>query len=1043
MKEPSWLGDINVGPEGSEIRSFFEAGDYVYFTADDGIHGLELWRTDGTDEGTFVVRDINVGPEGSEIRSLFEAGDYVYFTADDGIHGNELWRTDGTEDGTTLVADIARGRLTSAPIEFVVIGERIYFSAGASGTREIWVSEGTPETTHVVADSRLPRYLRSVGDQVVFSAFIGDGNWKLAIIDTATDEVETLHEGAGRIRSVEVFGSTVLFTQGDETGSVSLGPDSGTDDRPAGAQRFYGDEGIVYFVTDTGDVFRSNGTDSGTRLIIGPVYISDVEVVGDREFVVSSEGLWVLEQGADEAQLLPLQPTKTRGSYPSIRTQIGDRWLLVAQQSTDFLVAGQSLWSSDGDPNNTVQLAAGTAISIHELGDSAVVVSDGNLFVTDGTVENTREIFESDLEISLFCGYGFSSPQCLVPGDQWSFIAYDASANMTQFWSTDGTKEHTRQILEVVGRIVDRREVGGQWVVSVYDEPSDMSTLWTIDLSAENAREIQEVSGRINQFGPLGEAWYFIVRGLRDSIDTTEFWLTDLTAENTRMLYATPENCVASGRGQACFVGPFAFGDDWQFTVHAEEMTELWVTDGTAEGTTRFFEATNDVSDVWELADRWYFTSSGNLYSTDGTVAGTVLLREGVNGATLFAHSESVFFFDTDGFLWATSGTAETTVMLGSDMSLGATHFTPATTRLYVSAVDEDETKLWASDGTVEGTRLVGSFSGFEVVHVVGDGFFFLADVDSVRTLFRTLDDTAVPVTATERTSVQQAGDVTYIITGPDDCNFGGDGPCVGDLWVTDGTDEGTRLLQDSVVGLRLRSYFSFSEQFLLESAGVTYFETAGDNAGLWKTDGTADGTVLLSSGNEALPVWSSVAAVNGDTYYVARPSGENTALVLWRSNGTPDGTMIVHRFDSVDAESVSVAFRRTVDGETSFLHIQLGDEATLYQITDSERAPVRQIFSGENIGWIQPTDDGGVLFSADDGVHGMEPWFFASEPERLTGDANNDGMVNVADFLLLSRNFGKDADAVWEDGDFNADGRVDVTDFLTLSRNFGAQRPV
>lgn len=59
----------------------------------------------------------------------------------------------------------------------------------------------------------------------------------------------------------------------------------------------------------------------------------------------------------------------------------------------------------------------------------------------------------------------------------------------------------------------------------------------------------------------------------------------------------------------------------------------------------------------------------------------------------------------------------------------------------------------------------------------------------------------------------------------------------------------------------------------------------------------------------------------------------------------------------------------------------------------------------------------------------------------HLTGDANDDNIVNFADFLSLSNNFGKAADAAWKDGDFNLDGAVDFTDFLLLSAAFGETR--
>ena len=75
------------------------------FALDDG-HGAELWRTDGTAAGTYLLRDINPGEPSSSPTGFIVINDVAYFRADDGTNGKELWRTDGTTSGTTIVADI-------------------------------------------------------------------------------------------------------------------------------------------------------------------------------------------------------------------------------------------------------------------------------------------------------------------------------------------------------------------------------------------------------------------------------------------------------------------------------------------------------------------------------------------------------------------------------------------------------------------------------------------------------------------------------------------------------------------------------------------------------------------------------------------------------------------------------------------------------------------------------------------------------------------------------------------------------------------------
>ena len=69
-----------------------EAGGRLFFTADDGQHGVELWSTDGTAEGTKLAADINPGADDSDPERLVLFGQHLFFSANDGFHGNELWR---------------------------------------------------------------------------------------------------------------------------------------------------------------------------------------------------------------------------------------------------------------------------------------------------------------------------------------------------------------------------------------------------------------------------------------------------------------------------------------------------------------------------------------------------------------------------------------------------------------------------------------------------------------------------------------------------------------------------------------------------------------------------------------------------------------------------------------------------------------------------------------------------------------------------------------------------------------------------------------
>ena len=64
--------------------------------------------------------------------------------------------------------------------------------------------------------------------------------------------------------------------------------------------------------------------------------------------------------------------------------------------------------------------------------------------------------------------------------------------------------------------------------------------------------------------------------------------------------------------------------------------------------------------------------------------------------------------------------------------------------------------------------------------------------------------------------------------------------------------------------------------------------------------------------------------------------------------------------------------------------------------------------------------------------------------PERIEGDANLDGTVDIFDFIILKINYGRGDGVGWEQGDFDLDGDVDIADFTLLKRTYGLtlQRP-
>ena len=147
--------DINPGSANSSPQDHTVVGRTLFFSAIDGATGRELWKSDGTETGTVLVKDIRPGnspygtPLSSSPRELTAVGNRLYFSADDGVTGRELWRSNGTTAGTVLVKDIRPGNsdgdpLGSDPEHLTAVDGSLFFAArdDEHGV-ELWKSDGT------------------------------------------------------------------------------------------------------------------------------------------------------------------------------------------------------------------------------------------------------------------------------------------------------------------------------------------------------------------------------------------------------------------------------------------------------------------------------------------------------------------------------------------------------------------------------------------------------------------------------------------------------------------------------------------------------------------------------------------------------------------------------------------------------------------------------------------------------------------------------------------------------------------------------------
>src|SRR3954451_17527599 len=166
-----------------------------------------------------LLRALGVHTQSSEPRSpVMLADGSVVFSADDGVHGRELWRSDGTAGGTVLLADIVKGPAGSYPSPIEGIDGVAYFVAAGNVWRTDGTTAGTRPLTHFDAPAMRraapddpPRWaFQPLGDQVAWATRTDDGDAVLTMTDDSPTGVRILDvfPPAQETRELELWAST-------------------------------------------------------------------------------------------------------------------------------------------------------------------------------------------------------------------------------------------------------------------------------------------------------------------------------------------------------------------------------------------------------------------------------------------------------------------------------------------------------------------------------------------------------------------------------------------------------------------------------------------------------------------------------------------------------------------------------------------------------------------------------------------------------------------------------------------------------------------
>lgn len=209
------LKDINPSSSGSSPRNMVEFGGQIYFVATDS-RGAELWKTDGTTVGTLFVKDINTTASGasSSPANFYAWNNKLYFTANDGISGRELYSTTGSGVTTVLVKDVFPG-ISDILDTSNFVDNVPYFSATTNALvftanspiygQEMWKTDGTESGTTLLQDLNTRPGSANAHDGIAFngkiyfsaaSAYFGQELWSTDLTTGNTQMVIDIYPGA-------------------------------------------------------------------------------------------------------------------------------------------------------------------------------------------------------------------------------------------------------------------------------------------------------------------------------------------------------------------------------------------------------------------------------------------------------------------------------------------------------------------------------------------------------------------------------------------------------------------------------------------------------------------------------------------------------------------------------------------------------------------------------------------------------------------------------------------------------------------------------
>lgn len=480
------------------------------------------------------------------------------------------------------------------------------------------------------------------------------------------------------------------------------------------------------------------------------------------------------------------------------------------------------------------------------------------------------------------------------------FVA-DDGANTPDLWTTDGT---TTRAVTNDGLMGGADYLGQVGRTVIYNS---RSTIWASDGGAPVALITNGNDTAYPRIVFKDRVYFETFRN--DS--GWEIWKTDGTVAGTTLLDFNPG--PASSNSHSFVI----VGDVMYFFGTTPAGTGLHRTDGTVGGTSMVTNINSEDPGMVSLGNGKFvfFTidapsETSTLWVSDGTAAGTTLLRAGftenedsialplalLGNRMIFSADEPTFGEE----MWVTDGTVAGTRVL-HDITPGPFPSYPLRgarvgDRYFFAAEDDNDFNLYTTDGTTSGLQKVislGNTSVFAAGASVNGRFVFVRRTDTHGSEWWSSDGTAA---GTQLLADIWAGPgSSYIGTTyarlPNALVFRANSDVHGhEPYITDGTPAGTRLLKD----IAPNEQFGFNPVQLAWSGSRLFF--AGQSGHIAVSDGTEAGTRAIVTGSSQARVVEGVTSGGLYFYVTLREISSAVQMTVWRSDGTDAGTFALHQ---------------------------------------------------------------------------------------------------------------------------------------------------